>query len=176
WMTVGPDPTRTNRDNVYVTWTSMQVGGWQLRFGRSFDGGATWSTQILPVSDPNLPDRLSNSVPSVDASTGILYIPFLHFGPASFEQDFIRILISADAGNTFSFATFNALDAPNHDPTLLPVVPAGDQPEDERSHGQRVALPARALVRRGAGPVRGPFMNPRPRPPPAHTPRPCLAP
>jgi hypothetical protein len=149
WITVGPDRTLTNRDNVYITWTSMQVGGWQLRFGRSIDGGATWSTQILPVSDPNLPDRLSNSVPSVDASTGILYIPFLHFGPASFEQDFIRILVSADAGNTFSFATFNAPDAPNHDATLLPVVPAGDVTDCGTSGGVRLTIHTGPDVSRG---------------------------
>ena len=140
WIAVGPDPVLTNRDNVYVTWRSIQSKGDQLRFGRSIDGGATWSTQIIPVSDPNLPDRLSYSVPFVDASTGILYIPFLHFGPASFDQDFIRILISADAGNTFSFATFNAPGAPG--PTLQPIVPAGDLTDCGSSGGFRLTIHA----------------------------------
>src|SRR5262249_44314250 len=140
WMTVGPDPFHQDRDNVYVTWTSFQPTGTQLRFGRSSDGGATWSTQILPVSNPNLPDRLSYSVVFVDVSTGILYIPFLHFGPESFEQDFIRILISADGGDTFSFATFNAPGAP--DPTLLPIVPAGDLTDCGTFGGFRLTIHA----------------------------------
>lgn len=140
WMAVGPDPVDKDRDNVYVTWTSFQPTGTQLRFGRSSDGGATWSTQILPVSNPNLPDRLSYSVPFVDASTGVLYIPFLHFSPESFEQDFIRILISVDAGKTFSFATFNALGAP--DATLLPMVPAGEVTDCGTSGGFRLTIHA----------------------------------
>src|SRR5262249_47157341 len=51
---------------------------------------------------------------------------FLHFGGESGEDafaDFIRILISDDGGQTFSFATFNAPGAP--DPTLLPIVSPG---------------------------------------------------
>ena len=35
WMAVGPDPVLKQRDNVYVTWTSFQSMGTQLRFGRS---------------------------------------------------------------------------------------------------------------------------------------------
>ena len=139
WMTVGRDPF-TDRDNVYVTWTSFQSTGTQLRFGRSIDGGATWSAQILPVSNPNLPDSLSYSVPFVDASTSILYIPFLHFGPESFEQDFIRILKSTDAGQTFSFVNFNVKDAP--DRTLLPMVPAGEVTDCGTDGGFRLTIHA----------------------------------
>ena len=140
WMTVGPDPVRRDHDNVYVTWTSFQPTGTQLRFGRSRDGGATWRTQILPVSDPPLPESLSYSVPFVDASTGILYIPYLHFGPESLQEDFIRILISADGGDTFTFATFHAPGAP--DPTLLPIVPAGDLTDCGTFGGFRLTIHA----------------------------------
>jgi hypothetical protein len=147
WIAVGPDPAlkncdNKNCDNVYVTWRSIQSKGDQLRFGRLrlIDSGATWSTKIIPVSDPNLPDSLSHSVPFVDVSTGILYIPFLHFGPESFDQDFIRILISADAGQTFSFVNFNVTGAP--DPTLLPIMPAGDVTDCGTSGGFRLTIHA----------------------------------
>ena len=130
WLAVGRDPVIRGRDNVYVTWTSFQpapTGGSQLRFGRSIDGGATWTVKTIfaPRQNPNpaLPQNaIQFSVPTVDPKTGTLYIPFLHFSNA--DQDFIRILISKDAGETFSFATFNVPGAP--DPTVLPVTSAGE--------------------------------------------------
>ena len=130
WLAVGPDPADKHRDNVYVTWTSFQSSGAQLRFGRSIDGGATWTTKIIfaPKPDPNPThpqDFLQFSNPVVDGKTGVLYVPFLHFSNA--DQDFIQVLISRDAGQTFSFATFNAPGAP--DPTLLPVTSAGELTE-----------------------------------------------
>ena len=140
WLAVGPDPAVKNRDNVYVTWTSFQPSGLQLRFGRSIDGGATWTTKTIfappPNPNPVLPQNaLQFSNTYVDQITGTLYIPFLHFSNS--DQDFIQILISDDAGETFRFATFNIAGAP--DPTLLPVTSAGEL-IDCRSGGGRLTI------------------------------------
>ena len=140
WMAVGPDPFQHSQDNVYVTWTSFQTSGAQLRLGRSTDGGATWTTKIVfaPSADPDPThpqNSLQNTNPFVDPITGRLYIPFLHFSNA--DQDFFQILISDDAGETFSFATFNVPGAP--DPTLLPLVQPGEL-TDCRSGGFRLAI------------------------------------
>src|SRR5439155_7700402 len=84
WLAVGPDPAIKNRDNVYVTWTSFQPTRCELRFGRSTDGGATWTakTIFIPTADPN-PNNPQNclqfSNPVVDSITGTLYVPFLRF-------------------------------------------------------------------------------------------------
>jgi hypothetical protein len=55
WLAVGPDPVKKSRDNVYVTWTSFQDAACELRFGRSIDGGATWTakTIFVPTADPD---------------------------------------------------------------------------------------------------------------------------
>lgn len=141
WLAVGPDPANRNRDNVYVTWTSFQPTGAQLRLGRSFDGGMTWQTKIVlappPNPDPTFPQNFIQFTNTyVDRSTGRLYIPFLHFSNA--DEDFIRILISDDAGDTFSFATFNIPGAP--DPTLLPVVSAGELIDCGTGGGLRLTI------------------------------------
>src|SRR3989442_1064457 len=127
WMAVGPDPVTKSRDNVYVTWTSFQSSGQQLRFGRSTDGGGTWTTKTIfaPTPDPN-PANPQNSLqftnPVVDPITGRLYIPFAHFSNS--DQDFLQVLASDDAGETFRLLTFNDPSAP--DPTLLTVTQAGE--------------------------------------------------
>ena len=127
WLAVGPDPVNKSQDNIYVTWTSFQPTGTQLRFGRSSDGGATWTTKTIfaPPPDPTHPTNPQNFLtftnPAVDGITGRLYIPFLHFSQS--DQDFIRMLISDDGGETFNFATFNVPGAPL--PTVLPVTQPG---------------------------------------------------
>src|SRR6266699_6261908 len=63
--------------------------------------------------------------PVVDAATGKLYVPFLHFSNA--DQDFIQMLISDDAGQTSHFATFNVAGAPDN--TLIPVTQPGELTE-----------------------------------------------
>jgi hypothetical protein len=73
----------------------------------------------------------------VDPISGRLYVPFVQFSNA--DQDFIRVLASDDAGETFSFLTFNAPGAP--EPTLLPVVQAGEL-VDAGSGGLRLAIHA----------------------------------
>jgi hypothetical protein len=130
WLAVGPDPFHKERDNTYVTWSSFQQTGIELRFAKSTDGGATWTSKTIfaPGSDndPTHPQNaLSFSNPVVDKSTGRLYVPFAHFSNS--DTDFIQMLISDDAGATFQFATFNiqgALDA-----TLLPIVQPGELTE-----------------------------------------------
>jgi hypothetical protein len=131
WLTVGPDPEEKDRDNIYVTWTSFQSdGSCQMRFGRSVDGGATWIAKTIyaPAADPN-PAHPQNCLtftnPVVDAVTGTLYIPFLHFSNS--DQDFLQMLISDNAGDTFRFATFNVPGAP--DPTVFPVTQPGELTE-----------------------------------------------
>jgi hypothetical protein len=127
WLAVGPDPVNKNRDNVYVTWTSFQSAACELRFGRSTDGGATWTakTIFVPTADVN-PAHPQNclqfSNPVVDPITGTLYVPFLRFSNA--DQDFIQMMISDDAGETFRFATFNVPGAPS--PTVMPVTQPGE--------------------------------------------------
>ena len=126
WLAVGPDPTVKKRDNVYVTWTSFQETACELRFGRSVNGGASFTakTIFVPATDPN-PTHPQNclqfSNPVVDQITGTLYVPFLRFSNA--DQDFIQMLISGDAGETFSLATFNIPGAPNT--TVMPVTQPG---------------------------------------------------
>jgi hypothetical protein len=128
WLAVGPDPKHKNQDNVYVTWTSFQTdGSCQLRFGRSTDGGATWTARTIYAptanANPAFPQNcLTFSNPTVDQQTGTLYVPFLHFSNA--DQDFIQMLISDDAGDTFRFAAFNVPGAP--DPTVMPVTQPGE--------------------------------------------------
>src|SRR5438046_830539 len=55
WLAVGPDPKDKSRDNVYVTWTSFQPTVCQLRFGRSTDGGVTWTAKTIfaPTANAN---------------------------------------------------------------------------------------------------------------------------
>jgi len=127
WIGVGPSPSNKNQDNVYVTWTSFQASGQQLRFGRSTDGGQTWTSTTIfapgPDVDPTHPQNsLSFTSPVVDPFNGRLYIPFAQFSNS--DTDFLRVLISDDAGATFHFATFNVPGAPS--PTLLPVVQPGE--------------------------------------------------
>ena len=142
WMAVGPDPGNKSRDNVYVTWTSFQATGQQLRLGRSSDGGVTWTTQTVfaPTADPN-PAHPQNSLqytnPVVDPVTGRLYIPFARF--SNVDQDFLQVLASDDAGETFGLLTFNDLSAP--DATLLTVTQPGEL-IDCRSGGVRLAIHA----------------------------------
>ena len=149
WLAVGRDPVIASRDNVYVTWTSFQETGAQLRFGRSFDGGMTWETKTIfaPPKDPN-PEHPQNSLqfstPYVDRITGRLYVPFVHFSNS--DVDFIRILTSDDAGDTFSFVNFNVPGAPS--PSLLPIVQSGEL-IDMGSGGFRLGIHAgRALAGR----------------------------
>jgi hypothetical protein len=127
WIAVGPDPFHRKQDNVYVTWSSFQSTGVELRFAKSTDGGVTWTSKTVyaPTADPD-PTHPQNSVsftnPVVDRSTGRLYIPFAHFSNA--DTDFIQMLVSDDAGTTFQFANFNVPGAP--DSTLLPIVQPGE--------------------------------------------------
>lgn len=127
WLAVGPDPKHKDQDNVYVTWTSFQATACELRFGRSTDGGATWTAKTIYVptanANPTFPQNcLTGSTPVVDSITGTLYIPFLHFSNA--DQDFIQMLVSDDAGDTFHFAKFNVPGAP--DATVMPVTQPGE--------------------------------------------------
>jgi len=130
WLAVGPDPGNKNRDNVYVTWTSFQATACQLRFGRSTDGGATFTarTIFIPMADPDAAhpqNCLQASNPVVDGITGTLYVPFLRY--SHLDRDFIQMMVSEDAGDTFHFATFNIPGAPSS--TVLPFTQPGELTE-----------------------------------------------
>lgn len=126
WIAVGPDPKNRGRDNVYVTWTSFTNTGSEVAFAVSTDGGQTFQQKILfaPGTDPD-PTHPQNAVqftnPVVDRSNGRLYIPFARFSNA--DTDFLTVLASDDAGQTFHFLKFNMPGTP--DPTLLPLVQPG---------------------------------------------------
>jgi hypothetical protein len=130
WLAIGPDPAVPQRDNLYVTWTSFQADakgnttGSQLMLARSTDGGATWSSRVLfaPVDNGSTSSSfIQFSNPVVDASNGRLYIPFLHF--SDIDADNVRVLVSNDGGQTFTFLAFHVPGAP--DAFSFPVVTPG---------------------------------------------------
>jgi hypothetical protein len=147
WLAVGPDPANQNRDNLYVTWTSFQpqrpplATSAELRFSRSIDSGVTWTTKTIlsPASDPNPANhhaRIQFSNPYVDPITGRLYVPFVR-AAADSDVDVIQMLVSDDAGETFSFATLNP-GAP--DPTLLFFVLPGEFCDCGEFGGQHLVI------------------------------------
>ena len=125
WLAIGPDPTVRSRDNIYVTWTSFKANSSELWLARSTDGGLTFSSKKLfaPTDDGANSAFIQFSNPVVDASTGRLYIPFLHFSDA--DADNVRVLVSDNGGVTFQLLAFNvagAVDAfafPNVTPGIL---------------------------------------------------------
>jgi hypothetical protein len=142
WLAVGPDPFNRGQDNLYIAWTSFQTASSELRFVRSTDGGRTWGPQttLFAPADEG-PDGLSAFIqfanPVVDSSSGRLFIPFLHF--SNFDQDFIKVLVSDDGGNTFRFLKFNVPDAP--DEFGFPNVTPGTLSDcGARSGGVRLVL------------------------------------
>ncbi|XXX72432.1 sialidase family protein [Sorangium sp. So ce134] len=145
WLAVGPDPVRRRRDNLYVTWTSFQPPEApvrsELRFARSTDGGVTWTSKVVFAPEVEtepapLQDQIQFTNPFVDPDDGTLYLPFLQFSGS--DADFIRMLVSRDAGETFEFVEFNLPGAP--DPTLLPVVQPGELIDCGDGGGVRLAI------------------------------------
>src|SRR5262249_20959147 len=141
WIGVGPDPSNLQKDVVYVTWTSFQSTGQQVRFGKSVDGGASWSSQTIfaPAPDPD-PTKPQNSLqfttPLVDSSNGRLYISFAQFSNS--DTDFLRILRSDDGGSTFSFVNFNIAGAPL--PSVVPIVQSGELIDCGNNGGFRLSI------------------------------------
>jgi len=104
-------------------------------------------TIFVPTANvnPRFPQNcLQFSNPTVDQKTGILYVPFLRFSNAN--QDFIQMLISEDAGDTFHFAKFNIPGAP--DPTVMPVTQPG---ELTACGGTNIRLTIHGLANPGPG-------------------------
>jgi hypothetical protein len=123
WLAIGPDPTVKSQDNLYVAWVNFLPASSRLMLSKSLDGGATWSTSTVfaPVDNGVESSFLQFPNPVVDKSNGRLYIPFLHGGHA--DADFIQVLVSDDAGQTFHFLNFNIPGVA--DPTAYPVVTPG---------------------------------------------------
>lgn len=143
WIAVGPDPVNRNQDNIYVTWTSFQSTGQQIRLAISKDGGATWTSSIIwnPAPDPDdthPQNSLSFTNPVVDRFTGTLYIPFAQFSNS--DTDFLRLLVSSDAGQTFHLVNFNAPGSPIADGE--PVVQPGHLNDCGTSGGVRLSIHA----------------------------------
>ncbi len=148
WLTAGPDPFVPSRDNLYLTWTrfvptSPPFAGSQVVFARSTDGGATWSApRVLFAPSNGGPNGLSSFIqftnPVVDASSGRLYIPFLH--GSNFSADFIKVLVSDDAGLSFSFLEFDSPGAP--DRFGFPNVTPGTRADCGTTGGRRLVLHA----------------------------------
>jgi len=141
WVAVGPDPNNPGRDNVYVTWTSFTDTSSQLAFAVSKDGGQTFQSKIIfapgPDPDPTHPQnfiQLTN--PVVNRSNGRLYIPFAHYSNSN--VDFLQMLVSDDAGETFHFANFNIPGA--LDPTLIPLVSPGTFEDCGSFSGTKLAI------------------------------------
>lgn len=136
WLAVGPDPVHRDRDNLYVTWTSFAAdgSGSSLWLSRSTDGGTSWtSKQLFAPTDNGTTSSsfIQFSNPVVDASTGRLYIPFLHF--SDIDADNIKVLVSDDGGDTFQFLNFNVAGWP--DPTGFPNVTPGEIADCGRNNG-----------------------------------------
>jgi hypothetical protein len=153
WLAIGPDPAVPSRDNLYVTWTSFTDRGSELWLARSTDAGTTWTTKRLfaPRGTTLMSPYIQFSNPTVDASTGRLYIPFLHF--SNIDADFIKVLVSDDGGDHFRFLNFNVPGAP--EPTGFPVVTPGSLEDCGRFGGPRLALHA------GSATIGGLFGLPR---------------
>ena len=140
WIAVGPDRANPGKDAVYVTWTSFQASGAQLRFGKSTDGGATFTSKTIfaptPNPDPTQPQNsLQFSTPVVD-SDGTLYISFGQFSNS--DSDFLRILKSTDGGETFAFVNFNIPGALL--PDAVSFVQSGELIDCGNNGGFRLAI------------------------------------
>jgi hypothetical protein len=137
WIGVGPDPNVPSRDNVYVIWDSYDNTGTNstLAFSRSTDGGTTWSpvrTLFAYADDGVLSGQIQPGNPTVDKSSGRLYVTFLHYDHINGGNslylffggpDYLRVLASDDGGNTFSPLAFNVPGAPN--PFGYPILQVG---------------------------------------------------
>jgi hypothetical protein len=127
WIAVGPDPEVPDRDNVYVTWTTFSSTGSAVSFAVSKDGGQTFQATIGlfapgPDHDQKKPQNfIQFTNPVVDPANGRLYIPFAQFSNSN--VDFLRMLVSNDAGQSFHFVDFHIPTAPG--PTLVPLVQPG---------------------------------------------------
>src|SRR5712692_2687849 len=97
----------------YASIGADAAGSSDMMVGKSTDGGATFSSRSLfaPVDNTVMSAFIQFTQPTVDASNGRLYIPFLHF--SDFDADFIKVLVSDDGGANFHFLKFNVPGAPD---------------------------------------------------------------
>lgn len=131
-LAIGPHPAKPRTDNIYLAWPSYEEDvlpptSAVLRFARSTDGGLTYEkkTIFVPTADPANPSHPQRQLqfPSiaVDKFSGKLYIAFVNFGHVN--DDYLRLLVSEDGGETFHPVKFDKAGAPN--PEVYPVVQPG---------------------------------------------------
>jgi hypothetical protein len=101
WLAIGPDPQQRERDNLYLTWTEIDLstGATVLRFARSTDDGTTFAVRTIfaPPPEPvqaNPKNAIQFSTPVVDPATGKLYVALLQFGNVA--QDYLVMMVSID--------------------------------------------------------------------------------
>jgi len=89
--------------NVLIAdWRDFRLGYRQVGVGRSADGGATWSDQLIPVWQQKF-DRQSDPALTVDAD-GNFYVCVLDYQSSSDVEDssYVSILKSTDDGLTWT--------------------------------------------------------------------------
>jgi hypothetical protein len=141
WIAIGPDPNVPSRDNIYVTWSSLNFPtSSTLAFAMSTDGGQTWSprrTLFAYTDDGVLSSFVFNySNPRVDNSNGRFYVPFVQ--GSDIGRDFLRLLVSDDGGNTFTPQAFTAPGTPN--PLVYPLAKPGILADCGQEGGIRLVL------------------------------------
>lgn len=116
-ITADSNPSSPFHDNVYASWTKFVVGGDQIVFSRSSDGGVTWSNPqpISPGYNNNHVGGRQGSAVKVGPD-GTVYVVWLDTVD---KQAVERISISHDGGKTFRNPNINV--APVTDDFVSPV-------------------------------------------------------
>jgi hypothetical protein len=151
-MTVGPDPSVKNRDNIYVAWgdfvfdvpTGDRFNG--LPLARSIDGGASWQIayvdKIMPDTTGCSLGQYTGAQPFVDRKSGTLWVaaekisvtdPTCEGGPVERSEWIFR---STDGGQTFGAGVKIA--------DVTPSVPDGLLKLDEGQYMRNLEFPTLA--------------------------------